>query len=136
MAPCVCNMCLSRSLPAGHKASNSLYYIVASTAVEALHAILLSSIVRSKQVLCIPSMSKDFDTAIKGLKGHHAAQLTASACLAQLCITEMAVSTNKRQVLIPHALCHVSLSNQFATAIQQGVFDTVFDSIRTSIKVN
>ena len=124
-----------QKLPAGHKASQRADHTIASTAVEALHAILLSSVLRSKQVLCIPTVVKDFDTAIKGLKGHHAAQLTASACLTQLCITEMEQST-KRQVLVPHAQCHVSLSNQFATAVQQGVFDTVFDSIREAILVS
>ena len=125
-----------QKLAAGHRASQRADHTIASTAVEALHAILLSSVLHSKQVLCVPTMVKDFDTAIKGLKGHHTAQLTASACLTQLCITEMEQSTNKRQVLIPHAQCHVSLSNQFATAVQQGAFDTVFDSVREAILVS
>ena len=85
-------------------------------------------------------MVQDLSHAIKGLEGHHTAQLTAGACLALLCFTEMVESTEDKHVPTPDLgtpnVPAVPLTKYLAFAVQQGAFDKILCCIHEAIVVS
>ncbi len=96
---------------------------------------LVNSKQRSNHMLSLSSLVQDLSTVIQSLKGHHSGQMTAGACLASLCLTEMhAKHVPVRDLARPEAA--VPLTRQFALTVKKGVFNDIVGSIHEAALVS
>ena len=120
---------------AGKQASQPARQSTADAALEALHALVVNSKQRSNHMLCLSTLIQDLSTVVQSLKGHHSNQMTAGACLASLCLTEMHA---KHVPMRDLARCEadVPFTRQFALTVKQGVFDDIVGSTHEAVLVS
>ena len=126
-------------MTAGKQANKPAPNSIANAALEALYAMLISSKQHCKYLLTLPTLVQDLSSILSSLQGHHSGKMTAGACLARLCLIEMAESTDDKHVPTPDDGCYdpaVPLTHHFALAVECGVLDTVFHDIHEAILVS
>ena len=123
------------SMSTGYVADPPMHAPFATAVVNAFYAVLDNAhhmliyrqfTVRDKsdQVLSRPKLGSRILAVVGGLKGHAAAQLTASACLARVCSIE------------DRSSCNIKPNYYRVTALKEGTFNHIFLAIRDALGVS
>jgi len=121
------------------QASKPAHHSTADASSEPLHALVVNSKQRSKHMLSLSTLVQDLSNVVHSLKGHHSRQMTAGACLASLCVTEMKTIMHGKHVPMRDAARYeaaVPLTRQFALTVKRGVFDDIVGIIHEAVLVS